>query len=110
VTISLFLLNIYFSMFGLGGSFLVARLFTPLPASVYFGNLLSTLKLSDMVISMVKSIAFGMIISTMAVTRGFSVERASTEIPVAGSRAVGASFAWCIVVDLLLSALYYAAR
>jgi phospholipid/cholesterol/gamma-HCH transport system permease protein len=35
------------------------------------------------------------------------VERASTEIPVAGLRAVGAAFGWCIVVDILLSALYY---
>ncbi|GHT74622.1 ABC transporter permease [Spirochaetia bacterium] len=109
VTVSLFLLNIYFSIFGLGGSFLVAQLFTPLPASIYFSNLLQSLTLQDMLISMIKSIAFGMIISTMAVIKGFSVERASTEIPVAGLQAVGSAFAWCIVVDLLLSALYYMA-
>ncbi|MDR3138502.1 MAG: ABC transporter permease [Treponema sp.] len=107
VTLSMFLLNIYFSLFGLVASFLVAQFFNPLPAAVYFNHLLQALTLPDLCISVVKSLAFGMIISMVAIIRGFSVERASTEIPVAGLRAVGAAFAWCIVADILLSALYY---
>jgi phospholipid/cholesterol/gamma-HCH transport system permease protein len=109
VTISLFLLNIYFSLFGLAGSFVVAWIFNPMPAGVYFSNLLQVLRLADILISVLKSIGFGMIISTVAVVNGFLVERASTEIPVAGLRAVTKSFAWCILLDILLSALYYAA-
>jgi phospholipid/cholesterol/gamma-HCH transport system permease protein len=107
VTISLFLLNVYFNIFGLAGSYAVAQIFTPLPASVYFSNLLEILTLQDLFVSIIKSIVFGMLISMMAITRGLDVERASTEIPVAGLRAVGASFGWCISVDILLSALYY---
>ena len=38
---------------------------------------------------------------------GLEVERASTEIPVAGLKSVGAAFGWCITVNILLSALYY---
>jgi phospholipid/cholesterol/gamma-HCH transport system permease protein len=109
VTISLFLLNIYFSLFGLAGSFAVARIFNPMPAGVYFTSLLEVLRLADILISILKSIGFGMIISIVAVVNGFLVERASTEIPVAGLRAVTKSFAWCILLDILLSALYYAA-
>ncbi|GHU87209.1 ABC transporter permease [Spirochaetia bacterium] len=107
VTISMFLLNIYFSIFGLAGSFAVAQLFTPLPPDVYFGNLLQALTIRDLVISMVKSISFGMIISMVAILRGFSVERSSTEIPVAGLQAVSLAFGGCIIADILLSALYY---
>ncbi|GHV61328.1 hypothetical protein AGMMS49587_05150 [Spirochaetia bacterium] len=107
VTISMFLLNIYFSIFGLAGSFAVAQLFNPMPAEIYFGNLLSALTIQDLAISIIKSISFGMIISMVAIMRGFSVERASTEIPVAGLQAVGTAFGGCIVVDILLSALYY---
>jgi phospholipid/cholesterol/gamma-HCH transport system permease protein len=44
-----------------------------------------------------------------AVIQGFSVERASTEVPVAGLRAVSGAFALCIVVNVLLSAVYYLA-
>jgi phospholipid/cholesterol/gamma-HCH transport system permease protein len=109
VTISMFLLNIYFSFFGLAGSFAVARFFNPLPAAIYFNNLLEALTVQDILISMTKSIFFGMIVSTVALIAGFSVERASTEIPIAGLRAVGGSLGWCIVVNILFSALYYVA-
>ncbi|MDR1239643.1 MAG: ABC transporter permease [Treponema sp.] len=107
VTISMFLLNVYFSLFGLVGSFVVAQIFNAMPAEIYFDNLLQSLYFQDIFISIVKSIAFGMIISVVAITEGFSVERASTEVPVAGLRAVSSAFAGCIVVDILLSALYY---
>jgi phospholipid/cholesterol/gamma-HCH transport system permease protein len=107
VTISMVLLNIYFSLFGLAGSFVVAQIFNAMPAEIYFTNLLQSLQVQDIFISIVKSIAFGMIISVVAITEGFSVERASTEVPVAGLRAVSSAFAGCIVVDILLSALYY---
>jgi len=107
VTVSLFLLNVFFSIFGLVGSFAVAQLFNPLPPSIYFNYLLEDLMISDIIVSSVKSICFGMIISLMAIMRGFGVERASTEIPVAGLRAVGSSFLWVIIVDIIICAVYY---
>jgi phospholipid/cholesterol/gamma-HCH transport system permease protein len=109
VTVSMFLLNVYFSVFGLAGSFLVVQFFNPMPAAYYFSNLLEALAVQDIIITMVKSVAFGMIIAVLAIANGFSVERASTEIPVVGLRSVGASFVWCTIVDVLLSALYYTA-
>ena len=107
VTFSLILLNIYFSIFGLAGSFLVAQLFSSTPIDYYFSNLLQHLSIQDILLSIIKSIAFGAIISIVAVIEGFSVERASTEVPVAGLKAVSGAFALCIVVNVLLSVLYY---
>jgi len=107
MTISLLLLNIYFSIFGLGGSFIVAQVFHSLPADYYFSNLLMSLKITDIFLLMVKSVSFGMIISTVAITEGLAVERASTEVPVAGLRAVTYSFAGCILLNILLSVMYH---
>jgi phospholipid/cholesterol/gamma-HCH transport system permease protein len=107
LTASLVLLNIYFSIFGLAGSFAVYQVFSSLPADYYFNHLLQNLTIYDIFLSITKSIAFGMIISITAVTEGLAVERAVTEVPIAGLRAVGASFAGCIVVDIILSAMYY---
>jgi len=107
VTISLVLLNIYFSVFGLAGSYLVSRLFNYVPIGHYFTSLLQNLNIRDIMLSVIKSAAFGIIISMVAVTQGFSVERASTEIPIAALQAVSRAFALCIVVNVLLSALYY---
>jgi phospholipid/cholesterol/gamma-HCH transport system permease protein len=107
VIISLFLLNIYFSAFGLAGSFAVAQIFNAMPADYYFSNLLRNLNIQDIGISVIKSLAFGTIISIGAITEGLRVERASTEVPIAGLRAVSNAFAGCIVVDIILSAMYY---
>jgi phospholipid/cholesterol/gamma-HCH transport system permease protein len=103
----MFLLNVYFSLFGLVGSFLVAQFFYPIPASIYFDNLLQSLSIQDILISIIKSISCGMIISTLAILQGLSVQLAITEIPVAGLRAVTAAIGWCITVNILLSVLYY---
>jgi len=107
VTISLVLLNIYFSIFGLAGSYVVAQMFSSTPMDYYFSSLLHFLTIQDILMSIIKSIAFGAIISIVAVIKGFSVDRASTEVPVAGLQAVSSAFALCIVVNVLLSALYY---
>ena len=107
VTSSLVLLNIYFAVFGLAGSYIVAQFFYSMPMSYYFTSLLQNLNLRDIAVTVIKSISFGAIISMVAVTQGFSVERASTEVPVAGLKAVSGAFALCIVVNVLISALYY---
>ena len=107
VTISVVLLNIFFSVFGLAGSFAVVQVFNATPVDTYFSNLLQYLSLQDVLISIIKSVAFGAIISIGAVIQGLSVERASTEVPIAGLRAVSNAFAGCIVVNILLSAMYY---
>ncbi|MCL2190678.1 MAG: ABC transporter permease [Treponema sp.] len=107
VTVSLLLLNIYFSVFGLAGSFVIVQMFHALPADYYFGNLVQSLSVHDISIVALKSVACGMIISTVAITEGLGVERASTEVPVAGLRAVSKAFVGCIAVNILLSAMYY---
>jgi phospholipid/cholesterol/gamma-HCH transport system permease protein len=107
VTVSMIFLNIYFSIFGLAGSYAVAQIFNAMSAEIYFDNLLQSLQFQDIFISLVKSVTFGMIISIVAITEGFSVERASTEVPVAGLKAVSSAFGGCIVIDILLSSLYY---
>jgi len=105
--VSLLLLNFYFSVFGLVGSFVIVQAFHTLPAGVYFGSLLQSFSVPDIVTATVKALAFGMIISTIAITEGLGVERASTEVPVAALRAVSRAFVVCIAVNILVSALYY---
>ena len=107
VIISMIMLNIYFSVFGLAGSFVVAQIFNPMPVDYYFSNLLYNLTVQDLLMLVIKSIVFGAIISTCAIIQGLSVERASTEIPVAGLKAVSNAFAGCIIAAIILSAIYY---
>ncbi len=107
VTISLVLLNLYFNLFGLLGSFLVTQFVKPLPLGEYLYELLSTLKAADVISSLVKSLAFGVIISVTATYYGFRVEQSSTEVPQMAIKAVGRSFILCILANAVVTLVYY---
>lgn len=105
VTLSVFFLNLYFSIGGLLGPGIAAQFIDPVAASGYYEGIFKTLALKTIWISCIKSIFFGMVISITATYYGFSVERSSTEIPVACISAVGKSFVGIIIVDVLLIVL-----
>ena len=107
VTLSIVVLDLYFNLFGLLGSFGVLQLLHPIALGDYLAALISVLQPGDLGWGLLKSFAFGAIISTVATYRGFAVERASTEIPVAGIRAVGSSFILVILADALITAVTY---
>lgn len=107
VTISSFLLNIYFNIFGLIGSYTVLSFITPVPFEEYYQGLLEALRLVDVGTGLFKSIVFGAIISLVSLYQGFSVLRASTEIPQAGIRAVGQTLVALVLADGIITVLSY---
>lgn len=108
VVVSMLVLTVYFNIFGLLGSFIVVQVIKPTPISEYMGTLLSTLTVGDVASGLSKALVFGVIVSVVATYQGFSVNRASTEIPVAGIRAVGQSFIMIIIADVLVTLMQYA--
>jgi len=107
VTISSFLLNIYFNFFGLMGSYLILSIMKPVPFFEYYSGLLAALRLVDVLTGLVKSLVFGALVSLISIYQGFSVVRASTEVPQAGIRAVSQAMIGLVVADGLITALSY---
>lgn len=107
VVVSMVVLNVYFNVFGLMGSFAVVQLLRPIGFEEYFRNLFATLTPGDLLSGFLKSLVFGIIISVVSLYRGFSVERSVTEVPVAGIKAVGSSFTLCILADVIMTAIQY---
>lgn len=108
VVVSMLVLTVYFNIFGLLGSFIVVQIINPTPITDYMGALMSTLRVGDVVSGLTKAFVFGIVVSVVATYQGFSVNRASTEIPVAGIKAVGLSFILIIVADVLVILVQYA--
>ena len=107
VVISLVVLDVYFNIFGLLGSFAVVQILRPIGFDEYFRSLFAVLTPGDLLSGFVKSLVFGVIISVVSLYRGFAVERSVTEVPVAGIKAVGSSFMLCIVADVVMTAIQY---
>ena len=107
VTISTFLLNLYFNVFGLAGSFVVTQFVNPVALDEYSTGLLAALSVTDVAASVVKSLVFGAITSLVATFYGLKVERSSTEIPVAAIRSVGRGITLLIVANAVITLAYY---
>ena len=107
VTLSMFFLNLYFSLCGLLGPWIVAQFINPVAASGFIANILKNISIMTVVISIIKSIVFGMVVSVVSTYYGFNVERSSTEIPVAGISAVSKSFLWIIIFDVIITIVSY---
>ncbi len=107
VTFSLFFLNIYFSIFGLLFPAIIIQFVSTTSISDYIRNLFLSLDLKIILISVLKSIVFGMIISGSATLYGFNAGRASTDIPLAGLNAVSKAFLYIIIADVFITVLSY---
>lgn len=107
VTFSVFFLNLYFSIFGLIAPSLVIQFISTTNMHEYFQSLGMALEFDSILVSIIKSLLFGMIISGCATLYGFSSGRASTEIPMAGLKAVSKTFVYIIIVDVAVSAMSY---
>lgn len=105
VTFSVFFLNLYFSFCGLLGPLLISQFVNPVASYGYLPNMLKTVSVFTIITSVIKSLVFGMIISITATYYGFNVERASTEVPVAGIQAVSKSFVGIIIADVVIIVL-----
>ena len=102
VTLSVFFLNLYFSFCGILGPVICANFMASVDSAGYFSGVFKELTLAAIITSVIKSFLFGMIISVVATYYGFNVERASTEVPVAGINAVGNSILGIIIVDVVI--------
>ena len=107
VTFSVFFLNLYFSIFGLAAPSIVIQFISTTSIVEYFKNLFTELSLRTILISIIKSLVFGMIISGCATLYGFSTGRASTEIPMAGLKAVSKSFVYLILAYVFITVITY---
>ena len=107
VTLSTFVLNLYFNVFGLMGSFVVTQFVNPISLAEYSNGLLAALSVTDVAASIVKSLVFGVITALVATYYGFQVERSSTEIPVAAIRSVGRGITLLILANAVITLAYY---
>jgi phospholipid/cholesterol/gamma-HCH transport system permease protein len=106
VTVSMVALTILFSVGGLAGAWFVVQFVQPVPAGEYFTNLVTHLSPTDLIASVVKSVAFGMIIAVVSSYHGFQANQSPTEVPVLVIKAVGRGFGLLIIVNIIITLVY----
>jgi phospholipid/cholesterol/gamma-HCH transport system permease protein len=101
--LSLFGLNILFNGVALVGGFLIARLLISIPADLFFRSVVSAVSPLDVLAFALKIAIGGVGLFLIACYHGMAVERSSTEVPVAVSRAALNSLVFLVVLYVGIS-------
>lgn len=107
VVVALFALTIYFNIIAILGGWLISSFFYPIPINDFFVNLVTELRVSDLLMSTVKSVIFGFFIALISCFQGLQVVKASTEVPQRTIRAVVYSILIVILFDIVITYFYY---
>lgn len=110
VVVAMVVLVIYFNVIAVIGGWLFSRIFNHLEFRAFMNDFLSVLKISHVVSSLIKSIVFGLIISSVSAYHGMSVGHASTEVPQRTIKAVVTSIFAIILSDMLITWLFWVFR
>ncbi len=100
---SMLILNVYFDIFGLFGSYVVTSMMNPIPINTYLMKLLHILTAQDLFVSFLKSFVFGYIIAVVSTFYGFQVNRAVTEVPVGTIKSIGNCITYIIIADAIIT-------
>jgi len=78
-----------------------------IPMGNFFGQLAKAITASDITAGLVKAIFFGVTITVTCLYHGFETKKQITMVPVVASRAAVNCFFYCLVMNVLISILFY---
>lgn len=104
--ISIFSLIIIFDMVAFFGGYVISQTTVYIPADVFVQNLVDSFKFADLISAVTKSVITGILIPLIACYYGF-MPVSKFEIPIYVSRAVIRTLSITIVINSIVSALFY---
>lgn len=100
-------LILYFDAVAIMGGFVVAKYKLVVPFSIYVGDLIQAMRFSDLLITLVKGVVFGLTIAVVSVYHGLAVGNSPTEVPQQATKAILRALSLCLVFNVLIAAVMY---
>ncbi|MEA1949496.1 MAG: ABC transporter permease [Thermodesulfobacteriota bacterium] len=100
-------LFIVFDLVSIIGGYVLVWTFTYIPIDNFLTQIAKSLSGTDIAVGIVKAICFGIIITVTSLNHGFKIKKQVTDIPVGTSRAALESVFYCLVSNIIISAIFY---
>jgi phospholipid/cholesterol/gamma-HCH transport system permease protein len=107
ITAAIICLFVYFDIIALFGGWFLSWIISDVPLSTFLSILGKSITPEDFGVGLVKGLFFGLTISVVCLLRGFSARNAITEVPQAASKASVQCLLYCVVLDVLISVIFY---
>jgi len=107
ITSAMLCLFIVFDIVAIIGGYLIVLVFTYIPISDFMTQIGKAITATDIAVGIIKAIFFGITIAATCLKHGFSIKKLITDVPVSGSKAAVECFFYCLVINVIISILFY---
>jgi len=107
ITTAILSLFVVFDIVAVIGGYVVVWTITFLPLGNFLKQIAGAVTVSGIAVGLIKAVCFGITITVTSTYHGLRVGRYITEIPVAASRAAVECFFYCLVINVIISGLFY---
>ena len=107
ITTAVLCLFIVFDIVAIIGGYAVVWMVTYIYLGDYLLQIATAISAADITVGIIKAVLFGITITVTCLYHGFNTRKHITQIPVATSRAAVQCFLYCIVVNVIISTLFY---
>jgi phospholipid/cholesterol/gamma-HCH transport system permease protein len=104
--VAIFSLIIIFDLVAFFGGYLISLTTVFIPLDIFFGSLMDSFSFVDLIITILKSVIYGILIPLICCYYGF-MPRSEFEIPIYVSRAVVRTIVILFVINAFISVLFY---
>lgn len=100
-------LFIVFDLVSILGGYAIVWAISPIPMSNYLSRIARAVTFSDIGVGLIKALLFGIVITVTCLYRGLEPKDQITEVPVATSRSSVECFLYCLMLNVLISVVFY---
>jgi phospholipid/cholesterol/gamma-HCH transport system permease protein len=100
-------LFIVFDLVSIIGGYILIWAFTYINIENFLSQIAKSISGADIAVGIVKALCFGIIITVTSLTHGFGIKKQVTGIPSGTSRAALESAFYCLVSNIIISAIFY---
>ncbi|GAB6097119.1 lipid asymmetry maintenance ABC transporter permease subunit MlaE [Desulfatiferula olefinivorans] len=107
ITTAVLCLFVVFDIVAIFGGYAVVWAATDVPLGSFLTLVGKAVTATDMVVGLLKALTFGVFITVISLYHGFNTPKIVTMIPVCASKTAVESFFWIMVINIVISAVFY---
>jgi phospholipid/cholesterol/gamma-HCH transport system permease protein len=100
-------LFVVFDLVSIIGGYAIVWMVTYIKMGNFLGQIGDAITATDIAVGIIKALCFGITITVTCLTHGLSQKNQITDIPSGTSRAAVACFFYCLVINVIISILFY---
>lgn len=107
ITSALLGLFVVFDLVSILGGYTILWLTNYIVMGNFLHQIAKAITPTDIIVGMIKTLLFGITITTTSLYRGLEMKKQITEVPIATSRAAIECFLYCLIINVFISVAFY---